>query len=151
MSASEIWFYHLERSSLEKTLPPLLERCLARGWRAIVRGGEAARLAALDEAIWTFRDESFIPHAIAAGEAAARQPVLLTAAPGNPNGAQALFVIDGAALDDHADFTRTCFLFDGADADALAAARAQWKALKQKGAAISYWRESGDGKWEKQA
>ena len=41
MSASppEIWFYHLERSSLEATLPPLLERCLARGWRAIVRGG----------------------------------------------------------------------------------------------------------------
>ena len=33
---AELWFYHLERSELERALPPLLEKCLQRGWRALV-------------------------------------------------------------------------------------------------------------------
>ena len=39
---AELWFYHLERGELERALPPLLEKCLQRGWRALVRAGEAA-------------------------------------------------------------------------------------------------------------
>ena len=33
----EVWFYHLERTSLDQALPELLEKTLARGWRALVR------------------------------------------------------------------------------------------------------------------
>lgn len=149
--SSEVWFYHLERSSLEAALPPLLERCLARGWRALVRGAIRERLEALDEAIWTFRDESFVPHALDDAGAPERQPVLLTSGPGNPNAAHALFAIDGAPIDDAASFARACFFFDGRDEAALAAARDRWKMVKRSGAQASYWRETGEGKWEKQA
>jgi DNA polymerase-3 subunit chi len=147
----EVWFYHLERSSLEAALPPLLERCLARGWRALVRGAIRERLEALDEAIWTFRDDSFVPHALDDAPGPERQPVLLTMRTDNPNAAQALFAIDGASIDDAPHFARACFFFDGRDDVALAAARERWKALKKSGLSASYWRETGDGKWEKQA
>ena len=40
----EIWFYHLERSTLDQVLPGLLEKTLQRGWRALVRGAVAHRL-----------------------------------------------------------------------------------------------------------
>jgi DNA polymerase-3 subunit chi len=40
-------------------------------------------------------------------------------------------------------------LFDGNDAEALAAARAQWSALKAGGHALSYWQQNDDGRWEK--
>ena len=63
---AEIWFYHLEQSALEAALPPLLEKCLARGWRALVRGGQPERLEALDDLLWTWRDDSFLPHLAAA-------------------------------------------------------------------------------------
>ena len=33
----EVWFYHLERTGLEQALPELLNKTLARGWRALVR------------------------------------------------------------------------------------------------------------------
>ena len=32
--ACDVWFYHLERTTLDQALPELLEKTLARGWRA---------------------------------------------------------------------------------------------------------------------
>jgi hypothetical protein len=36
-SSGEIWFYHLERSTLDQVLPELLDKTLQRGWCARVR------------------------------------------------------------------------------------------------------------------
>ncbi len=146
---AELWFYHLERSELEQTLGPLLEKCLQRGWRALVRGGSSERVEALDEALWTYRDDSFLPHA-REGDAS-RQPVWLTTDGGNPNGAKVLFLIDGAEPGDIASFERACLIFDGRDEAALELARSRWKQAKEAGVTASYWRESAAGKWEKQA
>lgn len=148
---AELWFYHLERTELERALPPLLEKCLARGWRALVRGGDEERLDALDAVLWTFRDDSFLPHGRDSAANAERQPVLLTRGPGNPNAAKALFLIDGAEPSDIAGFERACLMFDGRDEAALVLARSRWKEAKESGVAASYWRESATGKWEKQA
>jgi DNA polymerase-3 subunit chi len=147
---AELWFYHLEKTELEKALPPLLEKCLQRGWRALVRGGQAERLEALDDQLWTWRDDSFLPHG-RDGAAAERQPVVLTQKPGNPNGAKALFLIDGAEPGDLSGFERACLLFDGRDQAALEKARARWKSAKEAGQLVSYWRENARGAWEKQA
>jgi len=150
---AELWFYHLERSEIEQALGPLLEKCLQRGWRALVRGGIAERLEALDSSLWSYRDEGFLPHGLdgAAGVDASRQPVLLTAQGGNPNGAQVLFLIDGAEPGDISTFERACLVFDGRDEAALVSARSRWKEAKENGIVASYWRESAAGKWEKQA
>ena len=59
--SGELWFYHLERSALEDVLPELLEKTLARGWRALVRSPDARRLEALDQWLWSWRDDSFTP------------------------------------------------------------------------------------------
>lgn len=149
---AELWFYQLGHTDLEQALPPLLEKCLQRGWRALVRGGSPERLEALDEALWTWRDESFLPHARdgAAGFDPARQPVLLTGGPGNPNAAQALFLIDGAEPGDLSGFERACLIFDKRDTAALEMARSRWKEAKDAGLGAAYWRESSPGKWEKQ-
>lgn len=148
---AELWFYHLERSDLERALPPLLEKCQQRGWRALVRGGLPERLEALDTTLWSYKDESFLPHGVdgAAGVDASRQPVLLTTKGGNPNSAQVLFLIDGAEPGDISKFERACLVFDGRDEAALVSARSRWKEAKENGIVATYWFESGDGKWEK--
>jgi len=145
---AELWFYHLERSELERALPPLLEKSLQRGWRALVRAGSAERLEQLDAAIWTFRDDSFVPHAREGDPK--RQPVWLTTEFDNPNGAQALFLVDNADPGDLAGFERACLLFDGNDPAALEMARSRWKQMKDAGVTASYWKESASGRWEKQ-
>ncbi len=146
----EVWFYHLERTGLDQALPELLEKTLARGWRALVRAQDKDRVEHLDGWLWAYRDESFLPHAPADEPGAARQPILLTTGQDNPNQADALFLIDGAepgALD---AYTRCVVLFDGGDEEALKTARRQWTVVKGTGLPVSYWRQKGRG-WEKQA
>lgn len=148
--ACEVWFYHLERTGLDQALPELLEKTLARGWRALVRCGGRDRLEHLDGWLWSYRDESFLPHGLAEGEHADRQPVLLTTDVDNLNDAQALFLLDGVeppALD---GFERCVVLFDGRDEGALRTARERWRAVKADGRSASYWRQGEGGGWRKQ-
>lgn len=145
----ETWFYHLERSALEPVLVDLLERMLKRGWRAVVRTPDANRIAELDERLWTYRDESFLPHGRADEPLAERQPILISTDEARPNGAHALFLIDGAELGALADYERRLYLFDGRDEAQLALARTRWREAKGDGGAVSYWRQTERG-WEKQ-
>ena len=146
----EVWFYHLERSTLDQVLPELLERTLARGWRALVRSPMAERLEHLDGWLWSFRDDAFLPHGLAGEPQEEDQPVLLTSGMAAPNKAQALFLIDGAETGDLAGYARCLVLFDGRDDAALASARQRWKTLKGTGLPISYWKQTERG-WEKSA
>lgn len=146
----EVWFYHLERASLNETLPSLLEKTLQKGWRALVRVGSQERLDSLDGLLWTYRDESFLPHGRFDSEDAERQPILLTLDADNANSAQILFLTDPSAAFDVEQFERVALVFDGNDQDSVAAAREQWKEARSKeDAAVSYWRQSEDGRWTK--
>src|SRR5258708_29535447 len=148
--ATEVWFYHLERTGLEQALPELLEKTLQRGWKAVVRAREGGRVAHLDTVLWTYRDDSFLPHAPDDEPGAARQPILLTTGFENPNEAAALFLVDGAEPGELSGYARCVVLFDGADDAQLAVARAQWSAVKATGVSGSYWKQQARG-WEKQA
>ena len=147
---ADILFYHLTESKLEDALPPLLDKSLERGWRVVVQTGTAERRDALDTHLWVYRDESFLPHGAQAEPNAARQPILLTTGFDNLNGADALFLIDGAQAGELAGYARCIVLFDGADDEQLARARGQWTEVKAKGLPASYWKQQARG-WEKQA
>jgi DNA polymerase-3 subunit chi len=150
---TDVMFYHLERQSLEEALPLLLEKTIERGWRAVVQAGSQERVEALDAALWTYAEGSFLPHG-AGRENAARQPVYLTADGANPNGAQVRFLVDGAAAPDLSAqpvYERVVFVFDGRNEDAVAAAREEWRRAKAAGAAVTYWRQTEAGRWEKKA
>ena len=148
--ATEVLFYHLERASLERVLPSLLERTIERGWRAVVQSGSAERLEALDLALWTYNDASFLPHGTARDGDADRQPVYLTLGDESPNGAGVRFLVDGAEMTEFSGYVRIVCIFDGNDQDAKDKARAQWQAAKAAGCAVTYWRQSENGRWEKQ-
>jgi DNA polymerase-3 subunit chi len=147
----EVWFYHLERTSLDQALPELLEKTLARGWRALVRSTAPERVEHLDGWLWSYRDDSFLPHGTDREPLAERQPVLITTAMENPNGANALFLIDGAEAGDISAYERCVLLFDGRDEAAVATARGRWSAFKAGGSPVSYWRQAETGAWRKEA
>lgn len=146
---TEIWFYHLERSSLDDVLPGLLDRTLGRGWRALVKASDRRRLEDLDERLWSWRDDAFLAHGLADEPHAERQPILLSESGENLNGAQALFIVDGSDLGPTQGYSRCFILFDGRDEAATQAARGRWKALREAGANLAYWKQDGDGRWER--
>jgi DNA polymerase-3 subunit chi len=148
----EVLFYQLGASPLEASLPELLERSLARGWRVVLRCGSEAGLAALDERLWTWSDASFLPHGTAASGHAEMQPVYLTVGEENPNGANVLMLVDGARATpaEMAGLERVCLLFDGGDERAVEAARADWRAVRAAGLAAKYWAQE-QGRWVQKA
>jgi DNA polymerase-3 subunit chi len=150
-AAAEVLFYHLERQPLEAVLPTLLERTLDRGWRAVVHVGSQERLEALDTALWTYSEASFLPHGTKKDGFSEQQPVYLTVDDEVPNGAGVKFMVDGAETQVFSGFVRIVYMFDGHDADAKQSARQQWQAAKAAGCAVTYWRQSEAGRWEKMA
>jgi DNA polymerase III subunit chi len=147
----EILFYHLQNATLEQTLPSLLDKTLARGWKAVVRVSSDERMKALDDHLWTYSDESFLPHAIDADAQRDVQPIVLSRSDTRFNNAEVMFAVDGAELPVTEGWTRAVLMFDGNDPEALDNARAAWKSVKVSGAEATYWRQDENGRWAKHA
>lgn len=147
---TEVLFYHLQGRTVEQVLPSLLEKSLARGWRVVVQSTSEERADALDSHLWTYRDDSFLPHATWRVADAAHQPILLTTGEGNPNGAKVRFLVDNAALpEDSGSYERMVLLFNGDDDEAVAMARDAWKQCKAKAFEVTYWQADEAGRWQR--
>src|SRR5258708_646704 len=133
--------------SLDNVLPPLLEKSIERGWRVVVQSTSEERAEALDAHLWTYRDDSFLPHATWRSGDVQDQPIVLAVAEANPNRANVRFLIDNAALPaDSEAYDRVVLVFNGDDGDALAAARSAWTDCKTRGLEGTYWQADERGR-----
>jgi DNA polymerase III subunit chi len=146
---TEVLFYHLEHQPLERALPALVERTLERKWRAVIQAGSEERVEALDTLLWTYREESFLPHGTRRDGNQEQQPVFLTSSEENPNAATVRFLVDGAQVADVTAYARVVYLFDGRDPNAVESAREQWRGAKQANCEVTYWQQSPEGRWQK--
>jgi DNA polymerase-3 subunit chi len=146
---TEIHFYHLQSQPLERALPRLVEKCLEQGWRCVIQAASEERVEALDALLWTYADESFLPHGTEREADAADMPVVLVVSDANPNAAHVRFFVDGANADEIAAYQRAIHLFDGNDADAVEAARARWKEARGAGLSVTYWQQDENGRWRR--
>lgn len=146
----EVRFYHLTEQPLERALPAMLDRSLDRGWRVVVQGTDPAGLERLSAILWA--REGFLPHGTAEDGHGPRQPIWLTAGADRPNAPDTLFLIQGAEAspEEMAAMQTTAILFNGADPDAVEAARAQWRSVTAAGLKAVYWADEG-GRWQKKA
>ncbi len=146
----ELWFYHLERTRIDDALPELLLKLQSRGGRAVVTSPEEGRLAHLDQHLWTFRDDSFLPHGLASGPLPEDQPILLSETADKLNQASMLFCLDGADPGELDGWERVVVMFEASDETTLAKARALWSRYKESDILRSYWKQNEQGRWEKQ-
>ena len=142
---SEIGFYHLTRTTLSAALPALLSRTLAVGEKALIICPDETQLAALDEALWKCDD--WLPHGKADFPHPEWQPIYLTTGADNPAQARFLFRIGGVDTAPEG-FTRIFDLFDGTIEEEVLAARQRWRAAKEAGHSLTYWKQEERG-WVK--
>ncbi len=148
---TDISFYHLQRRSLEETLPKLLERVIASKQRAVVLAESEEQVEAISSRLWTYDADSFLPHGSARDGFPAQQPIYLTSGEENPNGATILVLIDGRLPGFLSGFARCLDLFNGHDPESVQGARERWRAYKAGGHPVTYWQQNDDGRWEKKA
>jgi len=128
----------------------LLERSLERGWYAVIETSSRERAEALDAMLWTYRDDSFLPHGIAGDASDPDQPVLIATDDGNANAAQVRFFVDRSVPHSGEGYARIVYMFSGHDPDAVTEAREAWKALRD-GNELTYWQQDDAGRWVKKA
>ncbi|MGD0434173.1 MAG: DNA polymerase III subunit chi, partial [Acetobacteraceae bacterium] len=138
------------RTGLPEALARLLDRTLQAGQRALVLCPDPAKLKALDAALWACPEPAWLPHGTPADGDPDLQPVWLSTEPEPANGARYLFLVDGAITERSGDFDRVFDLFDGNDAEKVAAARDRWRMAKDAGHTLTYWKQGPRG-WEKGA
>ena len=145
-----VYFYHLTRHSLERTLPLLLDRALRAGWRVEVRCPDPDRAAWLDEKLWLSPVDGFLPHGMAGNEDDNLHPVLLTTFPAE--NVHCIMSVEGSdvSADEVSAKDRVCILFDGNDETMLSHARRQWKIFSEAKCHAQYWSEE-TGRWRKKA
>lgn len=144
----EYWFYHLSHGSLEAVLPQLLEKTLERGMTASVQFSSAERMAEMDIYLWTYRDDSFLPHGRDDQPGALEHPVRL-GVDSDVSGAQMVFLTGEAKLPEKTDAKRCITFIEDSDAAGRDVARARWAKLKGEGADISYYQQGDGGRWIK--
>lgn len=147
---AEYWFYHLEGSTIENVLPGLLEKTLVKGWRALVKLPQD-KLLAMDDLLWTFRDNSFLPHGRDDEPMADWQPVLLSSDLETAQGFDAVFLLGGADIEGVKGVSRVMIMINGRSEADVKSERQRWKALKASGAKMAYYQQNGQGRWEKKA
>lgn len=150
---TEYWFYHLEQSSLEQILPDILQKTYAKGWRALVKigpllGEGQAQMKRWDEALWTFKSDSFLPHGRDDEPRSDENPIVLSFDCQSAGTANVVILIGGAQLEKLENAERCITILNGADEEDKAIARTRWKHAKKAGVPTAYWRQDDYGKWE---
>ncbi|MGQ0527332.1 MAG: DNA polymerase III subunit chi [Alphaproteobacteria bacterium] len=147
---TDIRFYHMERHALEQTLPPLLTKALENGHRVIVKAQDEVEVEKLNEYLWTWNQNSFLPHGSQKDGNVSEHPVFLTADDSNPNGADVLILTQGAQSPDIGAYKLCCEMLDGKDKTSVEGARTRWKIYKDAGYDVTYWQQGEKG-WEKKS
>lgn len=143
---SRVDFYHLQNQRLEEALPRLLEKAYETGKKAILKIGNEERVDFLNSLLWSYNEESFLPHGSSKDGSAELQPIWLTAKDDNPNGAVFLFLVDGAEVEVERmqEFERVFYVFDGGVENQIISARELWKKVKLSAMEAIYWQQENN-------
>lgn len=148
----QIQFYHLTSSSFDRAIPPLAQKAREQNYRLHVKLSSKEQQKKLDEWLWSYDQDSFLPHGTANNEHAAQQPILLSTEMENLNQASIMMVTDGSYVDDDTpSLERVLDLFDGNDETTVQAARDRWRRYKDAGFELTYWQQQPNGSWKKAA
>lgn len=147
---TRIDFYHLQKTPLEQVLPRLTEKAYATKKRIKILVGTEERVEFINSLLWTYNEESFLPHGSKKDGFVEDQPIFISAGEENENGAALLILVDGAEPEVSSlnNFERVLNIFDGNNEVALNNARTYWKEIKTQGFELHYWQQNMNGSFE---
>lgn len=142
-------FYHLEHGSPLDVLPALVSKGWQAGHNILIVCEDETQLKSVDQHLWDFAPESFLPHVEVSSKYAAQTPICLTTSLPEtiPNSAQMLVVLNSADYAETVPCTMICHLFEAAP-QPLAHARNHWKLRKRQNAECTYWQQDHHGRWQ---
>lgn len=133
---------------MQRALPKLLEKIVATGNKALVLTGSEEEAEQLNQSLWTYNPDSFLPHGTMKDGRPEDQPILLSTETAPVNNATMLLITNGQPAPNPELFERVLDMFDGNNAESVAAARTRWASYKDSGYVLTYQKQTEAGGWE---
>ena len=105
----------------------------------------------MDDYLWAYKDDSFLPHGRDDEPMAEQQPITLSASTQTAEGHQAVFLLGGTDIPDMKGVERCMVMINGRSEADVTRERQRWKTLKKTGVNLSYYQQNDRGSWEKKA
>ncbi|MBL0848581.1 MAG: DNA polymerase III subunit chi [Candidatus Liberibacter ctenarytainae] len=149
---TEFIFYRL-KDNWQSYLLLLLEKAYHNNQRVSVQCGSDFLRDSLDDYLWTWKEDSFLPHGVDIrdeGVFSALQPILLTLSSDNANASTIRFFINTALIntEDIGYYKKLIFIVDNSDQESRRWGRENWIRLKNAGYELTvchndlgYWKK----------
>ncbi|MBF0178065.1 MAG: DNA polymerase III subunit chi [Magnetococcales bacterium] len=145
-------FYQAAGGDPYKLVAILAAKALERGLRLAVVAAHAEQAQYLDQFLWRYPDNSFLPHALATEPDPDLQPLLIDTTPSDRNGATVLLVASSQIVASPNQFDLIidfAYANDHADNRHYLASRQRYSHYQQLGCTMEYWVQNSAGGWEK--
>lgn len=146
---TDIRFYHMEQATLDQALPAITMKAFQSGKRVMIRVPDKKEASRLNDLLWTFHPNVFLPHGAEGDKHAVNQPIWITSEDENENSAEILILTHGCTYDDISDFVMCCEMLDGRVESQIKEARVRWKSYKEADHDLTYWQQDEKGQWGK--
>lgn len=142
---TEFSFYALKNTTIEKTLPKLLEKIYNSGFKVHILCQDDEQLKTLDSTIWTFSSNAFVPHGsiFDAPHTYPDHPIFLSTSETIVNNATIFLSLKPVLVK---DFNKVIYFFDLYKDNASEFEKIYVSLKSEK---PTYWQQTENGGWEK--
>ena len=131
-------FHEVRGTNWEAALCRQVLAAWEAGERVYVWAESEAGARRLDELLWTFAEDAFLPHDLWQGELQLATPVAVGWRPGNPNGATCAVLATDASPADLDGFARVVDFAPVDVPERIGPARDRYRALREAGFQVSF-------------
>ena len=146
---TQIIFYSSAPLRVENTLFTLIEKSLEKGLKSLLLFLDKEKCSVIDEKLWTYKQNSFLPHLSEDDEISDEidVPIYLSTKNENPYEAELLFSIDGFLPDNINNFERLIIIIDANDTILLEKYKKYYLDINKDFEDIVFYKSNDNGKW----
>ncbi len=137
MGETKIIFIDTEKYGKDKSLALATEKFYNLGEKILILTSSKERGEFLDDFLWTFKQQSFLPHTFSE-EIVKDEPIVITIAEKNLNGANVLILDAPVSTDFMKEFSYVVDFADRTTSSSLQESRKRFKKYKDTGLHVSY-------------
>ena len=135
------FFYNSSHRDVVRDIAWLTENIFKKNNRIVIFCTDHETAEVVDDFIWSYRDDSFIPHSIKKHRETSLDPILVTTDLDGGYEHNVLVALNGVLIkeNDWQRFTKIYYFFDDQDSEEKETARSMWKSFSSLDVNCKYW------------
>ena len=137
----KVYFYNSSQRDILADIAVLAEKLFLKNEGILIFCTDQETVSVVDNFLWAYREDSFIPHSINNNEETSGHSILITTSIDERYEQDILLVLNGGLIreKDWQKFTKIYYFFDDQDNEEKEIARSMWKSFSSLNAECKYW------------